>query len=245
METLIEADEIKEILISVFAISLAFALVFAGLDGMFGYPAEFFIFIIISGITIGSGFVLHEMGHKLIAIYYGAHAKFKMWTKGLIFMLIVSVMGMLFAAPGAVYIYARNITRRENGLISVAGPTVNLILMVFFLVMAVVYPKTLYFSFLHGINILGIENGGIHVWFFGAGINLILALFNMIPAFPLDGSKVLMWSKPAWFLLTFGMLFVGSVPLPALGVSLLPLGFVIMWGILFLLAVVVSRLVFR
>ncbi|MEM3075795.1 MAG: hypothetical protein QW590_03150, partial [Candidatus Bilamarchaeaceae archaeon] len=68
MEILIEEDEIKEILISVIAISLALSIVFAGglegISGIFRHPAEFLLMVAISVITIGSGFVLHEMGHK-------------------------------------------------------------------------------------------------------------------------------------------------------------------------------------
>ena len=238
METLIEADEIKEILISVAAISLAFSIVFAGPTGIIDYPREFLMFLIVSGITIGSGFVLHEMGHKLTAIYYGAYAKFKMWTKGLVFMLIVSFMGVLFAAPGAVYIYSRRITMKQNGIISIAGPMVNILLMVFFLGLNFIYPRTMYFSFLEGIYMFGIADGLINVWVFGAFINLVLGMFNMIPAFPLDGSKIMAWSRPIWAVVTFGMLGIGYV----LGFGL---QLTLMWLFILVLALFISRLIFR
>ncbi len=237
VKSLIELDEVAQILISVTAISFAFTLVFAGVDGLLDYPKEFVVFMLLSIITVGSGFILHEMSHKLVAIYYGAYARFRMWTQGLIFMLFVSLFGLLFAAPGAVYIYSTTITRRENGIISMAGPMLNVLLMAFFLLMYAAYPIDLYFTFLHKVNIFGIENGTIHIWLFGALINLILGLFNMIPAFPLDGSKVLMWSRTTWFILTFGMLAAGYV----LGLGL---GFVMLWGILFLLSLFFSRMLF-
>lgn len=237
IKSLIEMDEVVQIVISVTAISFAFTLVFAGMEGLLDYPKEFMIFMLLSIITVGSGFVLHEMSHKLVAIYYGAYARFRMWTQGLIFMLFVSLFGVLFAAPGAVYIYSQKITRKENGIISMSGPMLNVLLTGFFLVLQITYPIELYFTFLHKVNIFGIENGIMHVWIFGALINLILGLFNMIPAFPLDGSKVVMWSKPVWMILTFGMLAIGYT----LGLGL---GFVVLWGFMLLLALFFSRMLF-
>lgn len=227
--SLMEMDEVKQILISVIAISFAFTLVFAELSGLFEFPKEFFIFMLLSIVTVGSGFILHEMSHKIVAIYYGAYARFRMWTQGLIFMLIVSLFGVLFAAPGAVYIYSRTITRRENGIISIAGPLMNIFLMVFFLALhysGLTEPLYFPFPFIPKID----------VWWFGAQINLMLGLFNMIPAFPLDGSKVIMWSKPIWVVTTLIMLGIGSILFSPI--------LVIAWGVLLLIALFFSKMVF-
>jgi len=239
LRSLIDVDEIVQIIISVLAISLAFTIVFAGHEGLLRYPKESLVFVLLSLVTIGSGFVLHEMSHKLTAVYYGAYAKFKMWTNGIIFMLVVSFMHILFAAPGAVYIYSSRISRRENGIISIAGPMLNVVLAAFFLVLNIFHPVNLYFSFLYGLHLPGIvESGAIDVWMFGAFINLILALFNMIPAFPLDGSKVLVWSRTAWLCATFGILVLGLL------FGLFEFTFIILWGVIFLIAMVFSRIIF-
>lgn len=233
----VTTDEAVQILISVLAISFAFTLVFAGIDGLFDYPREFFVFVAMSLVTIGSGFILHEMSHKLAAVYYGARAEFRMWTQGIIFMLLVSYWRMLFAAPGAVYIYAHRISRKQNGLISIAGPIMNLAVMSAFLLLAFFTPLTQYYSFLRGIIFFGIQNGLVNVWEFGVAINLILALFNMIPVFPLDGSKVYAWNPFIWVGFTVFLLFVS--------VFLFSFGLVIGWVILFTLAMVISKLLFR
>ncbi len=233
----VTTDEAVQILISVLAISFAFSLVFAGIDGLFRYPKEFFVFVALSLVTIGSGFILHEMSHKLAAVYYGAQAEFRMWTQGIVFMIFTSLMGVLFAAPGAVYIYSRSITRKQNGFISLAGPVMNLAVMTAFIALSVYTPITQYYSFLHGFHFFGIRDGMVYVWEFGVAINLILALFNMIPAFPLDGSKVLAWNPLIWVGFTGFLLFLSAF--------LFSVGLVISWVMLFAIAIIISRLLFR
>ncbi len=236
-----DKNEIIHIVISVLAISLGFTIVFAGIGGLLSSPREFIAFMILSLVTVGSGFILHEMGHKLVAIYYGASARFIMWTNGLILMLVTSLFGVLFAAPGAVYIYSNKITKTENGIISLVGPMINLGLTFFFILLNFIAPITQYFTFLaaRGLDIhgFGITNGGLlHVWIFGAAINLMLGLFNMIPAFPLDGSKVFAWNKPVWAVLILFMLGFGSI--------LISPSIIISFGLLLIIALVFSKLAF-
>ncbi len=235
---MIEIDEAKEIIISVFAISLALGIVFAGIEHIFSL--EFVFFIVPLLVTIGSGFILHEMGHKLLAMHYGTYARFRMWTQGLLFMLATSTLGVLFAAPGAVYIYARRISKKKNAYISLIGPVINLGLALFFIFLSEIIPVKQFYSFLLpytlGFSGYGISRGFFDVWQFGAAINIVLAMFNMIPAFPLDGSKVFRWSKKVWIisiiiLLTMASWIIG----PQAMVS---------FAIMFILAFIISKLLF-
>ena len=240
MYGLLEKDEIIQMIISVVAISIALALVFAGRTAPLESPVEFAVFVAPLLITIGSGFVLHEMAHKLVAIYYGAAAKFRMWTQGIIFMLFASLIGVLFAAPGAVYIFSREITKRQNAMISLAGPALNVGLVFFFVALELVAPVNQYYSFLARLgtifNGFGMVNGMFSVWHFGASINLVLALFNMIPAFPLDGSKVYAWNRFSWVAATAGLLL--------LGVSIIGIEMVVNFIFLFAIVIIFSKLLF-
>lgn len=194
----IEKQEGVEMLICVLAISLAIAIAFVGVGILFNIKILVFLmgFFVV---TVGSGFILHEMAHKLVAIYYGAYARFRMWPAGILLMFGSALfLGLIFAAPGAVYIYSHNITRRQNGVISVAGPITNLALFAIFMLLGVFAP-------VHFSSMLVFNS---NIWVFGAYLNALLAFFNMIPIPPLDGSKVIGWNFFVWLLV--GGLSVGA-----------------------------------
>lgn len=177
--------EIKDLLIAWVALGVAFALFFAG--GAAGVTqGSFLSLLIISMLTAGVGFLLHELAHKVVAIHFGQRAAFKTDYSMLGLAIVSAMAGFIFAAPGAVYHRGR-ITKRENGLIAVAGPVTNLALTLAFAPLLLVPVE---FVFRLGL--------------YGVGINLLLAAFNMIPFGPLDGKTVLAWNKPV-FALTFGV----------------------------------------
>jgi len=182
-----ETGELQDIIISVLAIAVAFSI------------ADMSLFPIVL-LTVGLGFVLHELGHRFVARHYGAHAFYKAWPEGLLFMFataIISRGSFLFAAPGAVYIYSPYLSRRENGIISISGAVVNFVLAMLFLFIGL------------AIGMIGttraVELGAMFLYI-GTLTNLYLALFNMIPFPPLDGSKVAAWNPLVWFLFT-GIVF--------------------------------------
>jgi len=130
--------------------------------------------------TVGVAFLLHELAHKVVAVRFGQVAAFKA-DYGMLFLAVMSALaGFLFAAPGAV-VHRGRITARENGLIALAGPVTNIGLAAVFL------PLMLF-----GPGLLGLIGQR------GVSINLLLAGFNMIPYGPLDGKKVVGWSKSVY-----------------------------------------------
>lgn len=185
----IEKDEAVQILISVIAISLALAISQGGFGLFMSFQGlkALTLLLALFTLTVGTGFILHEMAHKLVAIQYGAYARFQMWTQGLLLMLALSFLGFVFAAPGAVYIYSHNISKKENGIISVAGPVTNIVLAFVFMALAIFAP---------------VYTSNTNIWFIGFYVNSFLAFFNMLPIFPLDGSKVLAWNAVVWVAVT-------------------------------------------
>jgi len=189
----IDERELGNIAVSVLAIALSLTFFNNGLEVNSG---TFLFWLVAFTITVGSGFVFHELAHKLVAIRFGARAAFEAWPSGLMLMLGLAVLPplfgfqspFLFLAPGAVMIYAYRINRKQNGLISIAGPVTNVLLAFVFLAIA-----------LAGVA-LGVEPTGavIKVALLGITVNFFLALFNMIPIFPLDGSKVMAWDWRVW-----------------------------------------------
>ena len=182
--------ELKDILKAWIAISVAFAIV---LSSSFDFASLYTKFILAS-LTVGIGFLLHELGHKIVAQRYGCFAEFRSFDNMLILAIAMSFFGMVFAAPGAVMI-SGNVSKEKSGRISAAGPVVNIILALCFLSLA----------YLHLPNFFKA------IAFYGFTINTLLALFNMIPFWLFDGYKILKWNRFVY----------GAIAATALGLMLL------------------------
>lgn len=171
---------------------MAFSIAFSG-----GIQKLTVYIFAISLLTVSLGFVLHELGHRFVARHFGYYAEYRMWLNGLVLAIASSFFGIVFAAPGAVHIHQRadlwgnrgHVSKKNEGLISLFGPVVNIILAVAFVMLGFFLP---------------VYKGEL-LW--GYRINVWLALFNMIPLPPLDGSKVFSWNVKIWACV-FGLLVV-------------------------------------
>lgn len=168
--------EIRHLLRAWLLVSIAFAIMSVGfsLDYKFGIAVAF------SAITAGIGFLGHELMHKYVAQKYNCWAEFRANDFMLGLMLLFSFFGVIFAAPGGVYI-ANHVNTRRNGIISLAGPLTNLVFGIAFAALTFALPSEL--------KPLGT---------YGMIINFWLGFFNMLPLPGIDGSKVLAWNKPAY-----------------------------------------------
>lgn len=192
--------ELKDISKAWLVLSLAFACIYAGanvLDGTLAniFSTQFLFLFVVSMFTAGLGFLLHELSHKFVAQHYGCVAEFRAWDQFLYLALgLAVVVGFIFAAPGAVMISGM-ITRRENGIVSVAGPATNYVLGLLFLGLGFVLPAWA------------------SIFLIGYSINMWLGLFNLIPFGNLDGYKVFQWSKVVWgSMVVIGVFFVFFMP---------------------------------
>src|SRR3989344_2262741 len=147
-----------------FAVSLAFGIVLGGINSLF------FKAFLIAAIAVGLGFLLHELSHKVIAQRYKFKAEFRSFDNMLFLAVIMSFFGFVFAAPGAVMILSRIYDIRKTGIISVAGPVMNIIIAILCLFIIFI---------LDGFS--------------------MLSLFNMIPFWQFDGAKIFKWNKLIYF----------------------------------------------
>lgn len=197
-----------DLVIAWMAISISFAIIFLRSIGR----ADIFtalLFLGVSLLTVGIGFVLHEMAHKYVALHYGFWAEFRKDPVMLVVAVaMAALVGVVFAAPGATMIYdtsGRGISRTENGWISASGPIVNLLLCIPFagLLMAGGSGVSLSGSIITIIGMVGLQ------------VNAMIAAFNMLPVSILDGRKVADWNLAVFVVLigaAFGMLFVSLKP---------------------------------
>lgn len=147
--------------------------------------------IVIVGVAIGS--VLHELGHKYVAMKYGCQAEFKLWSLGLLIAVVSSFFGVVFATPGTVHTNADNITTEIDGKIAIAGPMANMVLgLIFIAIAALIYPFKVY-SIIFELIFL--------ICAIGFSVNSFLAAFNLFPIYSLDGTKVLKWNIGIWILI--------------------------------------------
>jgi len=201
--------ELRDLLVAWLALGLAFTfflerefrrIVFGQFGGL--STAEIASTFAVSLLTVGVGFLLHELAHKVVAVRFGQIAAFKADYRMLGFAVLGGLVGFLFAAPGAV-VHRGRLTAKQHGLIAVAGPVTNLALAVVFLVPFFLTASMDIGGFLRELTEMGLQ------------INLLLAGFNMLPFGPLDGRTVREWSTPVFLavavpsvLLGVGALFV-------------------------------------
>lgn len=193
--------ELQHLLIADLVLSFAFV-------NIIGFTLENFI---ASFIAVTFGFAFHEIAHKLTAQHFGAVSYFQASPMGLIFSLLSSLLGFLVAIPGATIVVG-HLSRKENGVVSLAGPMWNISVGLVFIILMVFYPS---FS---------------KIFSFVAFVNLLLAFFNLLPIYPMDGSKVLMWNKFVYFAVV-GALFIFLLMLDLVSIS--SLIFMILFALIF------------
>ncbi len=180
--------EVMDITISVIVLAIAFTILYRNNTSFLNFfeyhLGESMKYIGLFGLCLALvvvSFLFHEFGHKFVAQKHGLWSEFRMWPTGLVLTLITPFLGFLFASPGAVYI-AGNMDQETNGKVSIAGPMVNIVM-----------------SFIGIIGCFTVNYSGWIIFFLMLGnLNAFLALFNLIPIPPLDGSKIIKWNPIMW-----------------------------------------------
>lgn len=144
--------------------------------------------------------ILHEMAHGYAANALGdptARLQGRLSANPLVHidplgsiiipaLFLFSGAGMLFGWAKPVPYNPYNLRNQKWGeaLVAIAGPSANVFL-------ALVFAGIIRFS-----EILSVSSAFVHMSLYIVYINIILALFNMLPFPPLDGSKILMALLP-------------------------------------------------
>lgn len=196
MSRLIESNELLSLIIAVVVTTIIFAY-------NWGAPLATIDAIPSSFLAVVTAFLFHELAHRFAAKKLHCSAVYKIWIPGVIFGLLMMLIGVKLILVGAVVISTYKFGRwgmkskypsmREIGLISVSGPLTNLILASGFKIVS------------EGA-LLGTSLGTTFAYL--AAINLWIAFFNLVPVKPLDGSKVFLWNPLIWFFLIAFSLFL-------------------------------------
>lgn len=183
------ATEVSHVLIAFVVLTVDIAIVETGLIRAVEFggfsPGAVAAALGFGAVAALSGFLAHELAHKVAAQRLGFWAEFRMSPTGLLFSLVTALFGFLFAAPGATVVGGMG-GLRDWGRTSLAGPALNLVEGSVFAGAALALRSAPGVSWLAApLILLAFING----WF---------ATFNMVPFGPLDGRKVLRWDTRVW-----------------------------------------------
>lgn len=186
--------EINHLIISMFILTFAFAFALAPFNLRLGFNLGNLLYgIVISFTAIITAFFFHEISHKFMAQRFGLWAEYRMFPQGLIIAFVLGLLsGFVFAAPGAV-MFRGGARNYETGRIAMAGPLANII------IAFVTLP--LYLFVFYETDFIGGIIG------FMCYINAFLAIFNLLPFGPLDGTKIIRWNATVWII----MLIISSL----------------------------------
>lgn len=138
-------------------------------------------------IAIGIALFVNKTVHSWAAKRFGCATYFRLWMPGIVFALLLMIVGFKFPAIGFVVVHpfafgrwghrSRRLSMTEEGLMGLAGPGSNILLAM--LLRTIPGPMFSYMSF----------------------VSAYFAIFNLIPIKPLDGSKIVFWKPLAWLFL--------------------------------------------
>jgi PKD repeat protein/Zn-dependent protease len=174
----LSAAEVIIIEVAVIMVALAFVLA----DRVDLTLENVLIYILVGAISV----VLHDFAHRYFATKHGQDADTQFWGLGTVIMFITAwLFGNAFAQS-----YRNLVNRqgedniRETGIEMVAGPCISVILMILFLALT-------------GLGGIYAVAGGV-----GFTINLITAVYSLMPIETMDGRAIWRWNRPLYLILS-------------------------------------------
>ena len=179
----LSASEVIIVEVAVIMVALAFMLA----DRVDLTLEMVLIYIFVGAVSV----VFHDFAHRYYATKHGYDADTRFWGLGTVIMFLTAwLFGNAFAQS-----YQNLVNRdggsgdtREMGIESAAGPIVSIILMIVFLAM--------------------VPLGGLWAIAGGVGftINLITAVYSLMPISTMDGVAIWKWNRPLYLALLVPML---------------------------------------
>lgn len=209
-------------------VALIIGFLFSATHDFFIYtsPASAIYNFFIASILFSFVLIPYILFTKYFGDKYNCDAEFVLWPIGSVVSIVLTLLtNFVFAVVGAIQITTKHTTRlgyrfvgltnEELGKIAISGPALN------------------FFLALIGFFLYSLNPGVVSVFI---NMNLIFALFNLIPIPPLNGSKVFGWSRILWIGFISAILVLLFLP------DLIGIGFSILIAILTVIVIfLVSR----
>jgi Zn-dependent protease len=177
--------ELMDIVISLVVLSLGFSIAMAGRGIVGGIRWDLVVaYLPLTDFVLLFAFIGREMAQRQVARRLGYIAMYQAYYRLLPLAVVFPLLfGFVFAVPGAVVISPSRLNRhgderRDTFMISAAGPLANIA-----------------FAAVGGLLYTMSSSG---FWRFFSYVNAWLALFNLLPIPPLDGSKMIRTNPILW-----------------------------------------------
>lgn len=144
------------------------------------------VYILVAGVAV----ILHDLAHRYVAWRYGVTTEYKFWFLGTIIMFITAIFfHVVYSSPSRLAINdPEKLTVKQQAIVYGSGPVVSLIVFVAFLALVP------FGGFAATVGLLG------------ATMNLLTAVYALMPLEPMDGRKIYKWNKGIWLVLFVPML---------------------------------------